>query len=67
MPDWQLITVVVLIIGAAGFLAVRMRRFFKVRNKSESACGSACHGCQQPAPSKSVIPLEVPKSAHAAN
>jgi hypothetical protein len=63
MPDWQLITVLGLIAGAAGFLAVRVARLFKVRHGESSACGGACHGCHQPAPSNNVVSLEAPKSA----
>jgi hypothetical protein len=64
MPDWQLISVLVLIAGAAGFLAVRVARLFKARHKDGAACGGGCHGCAQTPQSNGVVPLDVPKSAH---
>jgi hypothetical protein len=64
MPDWQLTTVLILVAGAAVFLALRMVRFFSTRRRSSSSCGSTCHGCGQPASSNPIIPLEPPNPSH---
>jgi len=53
MPDWQLIVVLILIAGAAAFLALRVARFLQVRRRA-STCGGGCHGCSQPAEATTV-------------
>ena len=65
MGDWQLITVLGLIAGAALFLAVRIALFFRVRSRNSSVCGGGCHGCAPGAPAETV-PLDLPGSVREA-
>lgn len=61
--DWQLIVVLIVIAGAAAFVALRMARLFGLRARRSSACGGSCHGCGSQSESAALVSLDAPRAA----
>lgn len=59
--DWQLITVLIVIAGAAGFVTLRVVRLFGLRARRSSACGGSCHGCGPQSESAALVSLNAPR------
>ena len=60
--DWQLITVLIVIAGAAVFVTLRVVRLFGRRAKESTACGGSCHGCGPQSVSTPLLPLDAPRT-----
>jgi hypothetical protein len=60
--DWQTVIALMIVLAAAGGLALRVRSW--VRGQAESGCGSSCQGCPAATGKQQLVQIQLGPKRH---